>query len=427
VTQDENQDESAGERARDPESQPPANRSVSQPADLTELTQDGPRRTAPLFDNRPAVLKNPATLPPPGEHTDLAEASFAKVASDLGWVDKPVPTEEETEARRERRELHRKKVRRQRRKKKVLIIGGSVLALLVVLGVVWFQYTFGGLERMPAVAGQAGADTPGRTFLVIGNNPNEPAAGRAGGAGWKADFANSDLVMLVHTDSDNKAMYVISIPRDSAVQIPGQGTGKLSDAYAAGGAPLYVKTVEELTGVRLDRVLTLDLNAFREMADVFQGVVVDVPAVVCDEPAGPRRLDGQGALDYIALRTCMPDQDLDRVARQQSLMKALMRSAVDGGTVTHPFRVNRLLRAGAGNSTVEDGFSYPGMVGTLWSLRSLRTSNTTFLTVPVAKQPLFQDGGVDYVRLDKNNSADLWAALRADTLAEYLLLSGTAE
>ncbi|MBO9521939.1 MAG: LCP family protein [Nocardioidaceae bacterium] len=381
------------------------------------------RRARPLFD-KPAVLKNPAVLPEPGERKDPVEAAFAKATEDLAWLDKPEPSEEERAARRERREAHKRKVRRRRRNRRIAVVLAGGLCLLLVAGLLWYRYTFGGLERMPRVAGQAGANTPGENFLVVGTNPREPVAGRDTRLGWANDFANSDLVMVLHLDRDKHSMYVISIPGSTAVDLPGRGAGRLSDAYDVGGAKLYVRTVEELTGLRFDRVMTLDLNAFGQMADILGGVEVTVPAAVCDEPRDQRRLDGQGALEYIALRPCMPNKDLDRVARQQSLMKALMRAAVDGGTVTHPLRVNRLLRAGAAHTTLEDGFGFPSMLGTLWGMRGLRTSNTTFLTVPAARKPILTVDGVDYVRLDEQKDADLWAAVRADRIAEYLQLSG---
>lgn len=420
MTDDNNDDVSSDERPQDPLSEPAEGRHVG----ADQESPDGPRRTAPLFDDRPAVLKNPAQLPEPGERKDLAEAAFERVADDLTWLEKPVPTEEEREARRERREQHKKKVRRQRRLRRTGIVAGLCLVLFVVFGLVWFRYVFGGLERMPSVAGQAGANTPGQNFLLVATNPSEPVADRDARLSWRNDFANSDMVMILHVTRDNRAMYVISIPGDSAMEIPGHGVGKLQDAYSVGGAKLYVRTVEELTGIRMDRVMAVDLNAFRDIADILGGVVVTVPSMLCEEPAGPRRLDGQAALEYIALRTCMPNKDLDRVARQQSLMKALMRAAVDGGTVTHPIKVSKLLRASAGHTTLEDGYSYPSMFGTLWSMRRMRTTNTTFLTVPAAENPIVTVDGVDYVRLDETKDAELWDALRTDTVAEYLQLSG---
>ena len=280
---------------------------------------------------------------------------------------------------------------------------------------------------MPDSVGQAGADGPGTTILLVGSDPGAAAASRSAKEGWRQDLGRSDLVMLLHLTADHRALYVISIPSDGVVQIPGLGPGKLSDAASAGGPRLVARTVEELTGTRLDRFAVLDLNAFREIADVLDGVVIDVPRAVCDLPQGPRKFDGQAALDYIALQPCMPRKDLDRVQRQQSLVKALMHGAVDGGLVTNPFAVNRMLHATASHLALEDGFSYPRMFGLLWSMRHLRTSDTTFLTAPVAAKPLASQNGTDYVMLDEQRDQELWTALREDRLAEYLALHTDAE
>ena len=80
----------------------------------------------------------------------------------------------------------------------------------------------------------------------------------------------------------------------------------------------------------------------------------------------------------------------------------------------------------ASSTTLENGYSYPSMFGTLWSLRHLRTANTTFLTVPVAANPLATQAGNDYVLLDDRADALLWTALRQDRLAEYLTLHDDA-
>jgi hypothetical protein len=103
-----------------------------------------------------------------------------------------------------------------------------------------------------------------------------------------------------------------------------------------------------------------------------------------------------------------------------------MRGAVDGGKLTHPLAVNRMLKATAGHLALEDDFSYRSMFGLLWSMRHLRTSNTTFLTVPVADKPLATQDGTDYVVLDETADQALWTALREDRLAEYLALNSDA-
>jgi len=342
---------------------------------------------------------------------------------DSSWIDlSPEEAEERRQQRRERRERHRQKVRRRRRRKRIAIASGVTFATLLVLGVVWFWWTFGGLDRLPSSVGQAGAHAPGTTILLIGSDPGKAETARSSTAGWREDLDRSDLVMLLHMTGDHRALFVISIPGNAVLDIPGVGPGKLADAATAGGPRLVARTVEETTGVRLDRMAVLDLNAFREITDILDGVVVDVPRETCGLPAGARRFDGQEALDYIALQPCMERKDLDRVERQQSLVRALMRGAVDGGKVTHPFAVSRMLRATAGHLALEDDFSYPSMLRLLWSMRHLRTTNTVFLTAPVRANALASQDGVDYVILDEQRDQELWTALREDRLAEYVAL-----
>ena len=88
--------------------------------------------------------------------------------------------------------------------------------------------------------------------------------------------------------------------------------------------------------------------------------------------------------------------------------------------------MNSFLKATASNLTLEDGYSYPEMLGTLWSMRKLRTANTTFLTVPVATEPNITANGADAIQLDPARSKLLWDALRRDQIAEYLALNSDA-
>lgn len=346
--------------------------------------------------------------------------------ADLSWVDKPEETEERRERRRARNEAHKKKVRRKRRNRRIAKVVGVAFVGFLILTVIWFQWTFGGLERMPAASGQAGLNTPGTTMLLVGSNPSEPDAREISGSEWQHDMATSDLVMLLHLTRDNRSMFVISIPADSILPFPGGGEGKLGEAFAQGGSPLYVKTIESYTGVALDRVAVMDMNALRVITDELDGVVIDVPREACGVTPGPRRLDGSQTLAYTALEKCLPRRDLDRVERQQSLLRALMRGAVDGGKVANPFTVNRFLKATASNLTLEKGYSYPEMLGTLWSMRNLRSANTTFLTVPVADQPNIIVKGADAIQLDRAKDSLLWDALRRDRIADYLALNSDA-
>ncbi len=374
---------------------------------------------APTPDAEPSSVADELPAPPP--QVALIDDR------DLSWVDKPQETEEQRDRRRQRREAHKQKVRRKRRNRRLVRVAGVGFVTFLILSVIWFQWTFGGLERMPATAGQTGLNTPGTTMLLVGSNPSEPDAAAIPGSTWQHDIATSDLVMLLHLTRDNRAMFVISIPADAILPIPGGGTGKLAGAYARGGAELYVRTIESYTGVALDRVAVMDMNALRVITDELDGVVIDVPREACGVPPGLRRLDGSQSLAYTALEPCLPRKDLDRVERQQSLLRALMRGAVDGGKVANPFTVNSFLKATASNLTLEEGYSYPEMLGTLWSMRKLRTATTTFLTVPVADEPNITVAGADAIQLDPTKDALLWDALRRDRIADYLALNSDAE
>ncbi|MFL6105718.1 MAG: LCP family protein [Marmoricola sp.] len=390
------------------------------------MTQDPPEQpdeAAPTPD--PAPDADPATsvadeLPEPPPQVELINDA------DLKWLDAPQLSDEERDRRHERKERHKAKVRAQRRHRRWLKVAGVGFATFLVLFGFWFYWTFGGLSRMPATAGQAGLNTPGETILLVGSNPSEPDS-VATGTGWQAALHRSDLVMLLHLTRDNRSMFVISIPGTSLLPIPGHGNGRLGQAYDTGGEKLYVRTIESYTGVRLDHVAVMDLNGLREITDEVGGVVVDVPSEACGVPPGLRRLDGQQALDYMALQQCLPRKDLDRVEREQGVMRALMRGAVDGGKLTNPFRVNKVLRSTAGHLTLEKGFGYPGMLGQIWSMRKLRTTNTTFLTVPVAARPNGKVKGEDVVNLDPGKDRALWDALRQDRIADYLALSSDAD
>lgn len=345
---------------------------------------------------------------------------------DLSWADRPEETEARRERRRARREEHRRKRRRKRRIRNVLLGVGFAGAVVVVVIALWLHSILGGISRMPAVAGQAGADTPGTNYLLVGRNPLDHDDPLSAGPLWQGAMAASDLVMVIHVSRDHRSAYVVSIPGTALLPIPGQGRGTLHDAYATGGAPLYVRTLEEWIGARFDRVMAVSLNGIRETVDQLGGIVVGTPRDGCDFTRGQHRVDGQTALEYVALRPCLPSGDLDRVQRQQSLLKGVLHGIADGGAATHPLLITDILRSLARNLTLEDGFSTLSEISTAWSLRRLRTTNTTFLTVPVAADPFVTRGKQRLVRLDEPRDQQLWAALRTDTIGEYLQLTDDA-
>jgi LCP family protein required for cell wall assembly len=163
-----------------------------------------------------------------------------------------------------------------------------------------------------------------RTILLIGSDHRARTAARD---------ARSDTMMLVRLSPRARAVTLLSVPRDLKVQIPGRGTAKLNAAYAYGGAPLTVKTLQAVLGVAVDHVIDVDFAGFRALVNRLDCVYTDVDRryfnrnlgtaatnfAAIDVRAGYQRLCGQDALDYVRYRH--GDNDLVRAARQQDFLR----------------------------------------------------------------------------------------------------------
>jgi len=231
--------------------------------------------------------------------------------------------------------------------------------------------------------------------------------------------ARSDALMLVRITADRRHAYVVSLPRDSWVNIPGHGMDKVNAAYAYGGQTLAVRTVERLTKVRVDHVAVVDMAGFRELTDALGGVVLTVPEDVTDPhfvsfAAGTRRFDGAAALAYVRERQGLPRGDLDRVRRQQEFLKAVLQQLAQEND---PLRLAAALDAATRTVAVDKGFGTGEMVRLLLDFRKLR-GEVTFLTVPVAGVGMVGEASVIF--LDAKLGPAFWKAIGTDRLDDYL-------
>lgn len=147
------------------------------------------------------------------------------------------------------------------------------------------------------------------TFLLVGTDSRSAASTTgedATGPSFVPGAQRSDVVMLAQVSADRQSARVVSIPRDSWVEIPGRGRGKVNAAYSWGGAALLVATVEKLTGVRVDHFAVIDFAGFRSVVDAVGGVDVGVAARTASagvtSQAGVNHLDGDAALVYVRQR-----------------------------------------------------------------------------------------------------------------------------
>ncbi|WP_157407787.1 LCP family protein [Actinomadura atramentaria] len=367
------------------------------------------------------------TTPPPpsGPERAAVEAGAAERPADPGGPEGPAA---ETGHRKPRR----------RRWPRVLI-GVGVFLVIVVLGVaglVWQRESSynGNIDRLHGVM-PGDADRPGpgavgtENWLLVGSDTRAKIGTTGGGdVQWKPGAQRSDTIMLLHLPADRKKAYVVSFPRDSWVNVPGYGAQKINAAFSYGGPPLLIKTVEKLTGIRIDHFGAIDFNGFKTMTDALGGVTVTIKKDVYDPmrhvewSAGTHKLNGEQALTFVRQRYNLPNGDFDRIKRQQAFIGALAKKAADGGTLSNPLKLDRFLSAFTKSISVDDGVTAGKLRSLALSMRHVRASDITFLTTP--NRGSARRGKQSVVLLDRTKARALFEAVRTADMAGYMRTHG---
>ncbi|WP_216326864.1 LCP family protein [Deinococcus aestuarii] len=157
--------------------------------------------------------------------------------------------------------------------------------------------------------------------LLIANDQERIGEGRA------------DSIMLVTLNPDRRAVTLLSIPRDTRVNIPGHGLDKVNHAYRYGGAALLNRTLQRFFGFPFQYYAEISYGGFRNMIDQVGGVDVNVPFSFDYEGfhfgKGPMHLDGETALAYSRMRKLDPRGAFGREDRHQQIVRALMEKLAD--------------------------------------------------------------------------------------------------
>ena len=332
--------------------------------------------------------------------------------------------------------------RRRRRGRRLAILLAALLVLFGVLplGAAWYveHRLVGQVDRIDGVfAGLDAAERPARpvagapgakavNILFMGTDRRSDVATTGTGAqapAWRPGEERSDTLMLVHLDGSRKVAAVVSIPRDSWVEIPGHGWGKINWAFSYGGPSLTVATVEKLTRIRIDHLAVIDWEGFKELTDHIGGVDVNIPETVHDRAnditwtAGWHHLDGTQALLYVRQRYGLPGGDFDRVKRQQAFLRSILQESLHQEMRKNPKMLYGFLDTVARNISVDSGWSTADMARLAISLRDFRSANLRFLTAPTLGTA--RVGTQSVVRLDDVAGRELWRDLRADRIDQW--------
>jgi LCP family protein required for cell wall assembly len=321
--------------------------------------------------------------------------------------------------------------------RKALLAVVVLVALLAVGGAIGVHvvtdHVLGDVQRIPDVFAPldqstrpqkaAGTEKTVNLLLVgVDTRADEQTTGSAGnGEIFVQGRQRSDVIMLVHIAGDRRSSSVVSIPRDSWVTVPGHGKNKINAAYSLGGGSLLVQTVEQLTNLRIDHFAVVDFAGFKDITDAVGGVDVRVAATTHDNrgsfQAGLNHLDGDQALAYVRQRYNLPNGDLDRVRRQQNIIRALMAKVGSMDLLSNPARTLGLADSVAKAVSVDDSLSDPDLDSLVLSLRHMKPAAIRFLTAPVSG--LGRQGAQSVVYLNTTDSTELWSALRHDAFATY--------
>ena len=197
-------------------------------------------------------------------------------------------------------------------------------------------------------SGDRPEEQPGTTYLVVGSDARAGLSGR-----------RTDTIMLLHTgDGPNLLM---SIPRDSIVEIPGRGTNKINAAFAFGGPRLLTRTVEDATGIRIDDYVEIGFRGFVDLVDAVGGIEIcpetamNDPLAELDIKKGCQEVGGETALGYARSRKTQSLGDIDRARHQREVVSAIGSEVVSWKTLVNPLRYWNVVNAGAGSVRVSDG------------------------------------------------------------------------
>ena len=241
-----------------------------------------------------------------------------------------------------------------RRWRRILAIGIPVLFLLFAF---WLYLGYRAFSDEVAKANKRIDKRTRAALTPTGNILRNPQISLVMGSDSRGQSATAgaraDSILLVRTDPSHHLISMLSIPRDLYVPIPGHGTNKINAAFAFGGPPLLIRTVNKLTSLKVNHVVLVDFAGFRKLIDDLGGITIVNPTKIVSSEnfdghgwqfgKGPIHLDGRRALAYARIRhtTNAADTDISRTERQQRVLQALMHELIKPSSLLHLPSVGR--------------------------------------------------------------------------------------
>jgi LCP family protein required for cell wall assembly len=396
-----------------PQSAPSASSSPSpQPADATQVLGVQPRPTRPAGAapaGSPDSFGGTFPTPPPGAQPKFATPTRTYPATPPPRPPLGATTPAQQPPRRKRRNWWLRGI--------LLLLLLWLLFLLIVP--VWTWQHINKVDAEPD--GARPAATPGTTYLLVGSDSRAGLTKQQRGdlGTGQAAGQRTDTIVLLHVPDGSGPNLLLSVPRDSYVDIPGHGMNKINAAYALGGPKLLVRTIEHDTGVRVDDYVEVGFAGFVDVVDAVGGIRVCPTQSISDPKAGHLKMskgcqevDGHTALDYSRSRAFALG-DITRALHQREVISAVGKKAASWKTVVLPWRYLSVNRAAADSLTIGDNVGPFDLARFAWAMAHSSGSSAKRCVVPYSSLGAATAAG-SAVIWDVPKSKALFSAIRAD-------------
>ena len=318
------------------------------------------------------------------------------------------------------------------RPRRIFLVLGLVVALLVAGVAGTYFYLNSKLHRSNILVDYTGRPSPGigTNWLIAGSDSRQGltrrqelrySTGRLDATG----FGRSDTILILHIPASGGKPILISIPRDSYVNIPGVGMNKINAAFSIGGPALLAQTVQNNTGLYINHFMDIGFGGFVHVVDDIGGVRMCVRHSLYDHASGVhlhqgcQLLSGGEALAYVRDRHSFATQDLQREQDQRIFLKALLSKMTSTGVLLNPFEILPAASGAAGNLTVDNGTSLWGLYQAAKALRGPLTT-----TVPIANSNYVTSAG-DAILWDSGQAKSLFTDLQTGQPVPKSLITGS--
>jgi LCP family protein required for cell wall assembly len=268
-----------------------------------------------------------------------------------------------------------------------LIILGAWLIFLIAVPI-WSWQHISKVDAEPN--GDRPGDTPGTTYLLVGSDSREGLTKEQRGELGTGDAAGqrTDTIILLHVPAGDGPRLLLSIPRDSYVDVPGHGMNKINAAYSIGGPQLLVATLERATHLRIDDYIEVGFTGFVDIVDAVGGITVCPETAINDPKAGHLKMekgcqevDGQTALEYSRSRAFALG-DITRAEHQREVITQVGKKAASWQTVVFPWRYWKVNHAAAESLRIGDNVGPIDLTRFAWAMAHTGGSDSKRCVVP---------------------------------------------